>query len=228
MTRQILIVSRTQMKNGVCVGGIDLNSFELIRLHNKRGGNLTIDTPYQIGEVWEMNVELPWNPRVKPHVEDRMTTPLSLVGCISMQDVSDYLNGNFVKVKIAPGYSNKILYVINSYVINGENMKSKIAKGTLSTTFEKKLKFFGWSSYIGKEDVPNFSTQFWISDKPLYHKVSFKKHYYVYDNTYIVGFQNKIDVIPAGTIIRLSLANWWDRDGSGEKRCYLQLSGWYL
>jgi hypothetical protein len=21
--------------------------------------------------------------------------------------------------------------------------------------------------------------------------------------------------------------NWWDGDGSGEDRCYLQLSGWY-
>lgn len=227
MKRKILIVSRTQMKNGVCVGGIDLNSFELIRLHNERGGNLTIDTPYQIGEVWEMNIELPWNPRVRPHVEDRMTIPLSLYGCIDMKDISSFLKGNIVNVKIAPNGSNGTRLC---FICCGENIKSKIVKGTLSTTFEGKLKFRGKASYIGKEDISNFSTQFWIADKPLYHKVSFEKHYYVYDNTYIrfVGFQDMVEVIPAGTIIRLSLANWWDGDGSGEERCYLQLSGWYL
>ena len=226
MTKKILIVSRTQMKNGVCVGGIDLNSLELIRLHNDRGGNLTIDTPYQIGEIWEMNVEFPWNPRTKPHVEDRMTTPLSLLGHISMQDISKYLKGNFVDVKIAQRNNN----YTSHFFIDGENTKSKIVKGTLDVTFEGKLQFAGRSRYIGEVDIPNFSTQFWIADKPLFHRVSFEKDYYVYDNTYIrfVGFQDKIDVIPEGTIIRLSLANWWDGDGSGEERCYLQLSGWYL
>lgn len=226
MARKILIVSRTQMKNGVCVGGIDLNSFELIRLHNERGGNLTVDIPYQIGEVWEMNVDFPWNPRVRPHVEDRMTIPLSLFGHLSMQDISRFLKGDLVGVTI-PQRDSKY---ISSFLIDGENIKSKIVTGTLSTTFEGKLKFSGRASYIGKENISNFSTQFWISDKPLYHRVSFEKHYYVYDNTYIrfVGFQDKVEVIPAGTIIRLSLANWWDGDGSGEERCYLQLSGWYL
>ncbi len=226
MARKILIVSRTQMKNGVCVGGVDVNTCELIRLHNDRGGNLTIYTPYQIGEVWEMNVEFPWNPRVKPHVEDRMTTPLSLIGRIDVQGISSFLNGNIVNVEIAPNRSNDTML----YLIDGENIKSKIVKGTLDVTFEGKLKFAGRASYIGKEDVSNFSTQFWITDKPLYHRVSFEKHYYVYNNTYIrfVGFQDMVEVIPAGTIIRLSLANWWDGDGSGEERCYLQLSGWYL
>ena len=152
------------MKNGVCVGGIDLNSFELIRLHNERGGNLTIDTPYQIGEVWEMNIELPWNPRVRPHVEDRMTTPLSFIGCISMQDISRYLKGDLVGVKIAQRDNN----YTSHFMIDGENIKPKTVTGTLSTTFEGKLKFRGRASYIGKEDISNFSTQFWIADKPLF------------------------------------------------------------
>ena len=170
MARKILIVSRTQMKNGVCIGGIDLNSFELIRLHNERGGNLTVDIPYQIGEVWEMNVEFPWNPRVRPHVEDRMTTPLSFFGHLSMQDISKFLKGDLVGVKI-PQRDNKYTSL---FLIDGENIKSKIVKGTLSTTFEGKLKLSGRASYIGKENIPNFSTQFWIADKPLYHRVSYE------------------------------------------------------
>lgn len=43
-----------------------------------------------------------------------------------------------------------------------------------------------------------------------------------------VGLQD-VEVIPAETLIRLSLANWWvPEDGNVERRCYLQLSGWYI
>ena len=44
-----------------------------------------------------------------------------------------------------------------------------------------------------------------------------------------VGEESPIKVIPAGTLVRLSLARWWTPDSEpndGEK-CYLQLSGWY-
>lgn len=32
----VLIVSRTQMANGICVGGINEDTGELIRLHNEK------------------------------------------------------------------------------------------------------------------------------------------------------------------------------------------------
>jgi hypothetical protein len=46
-----------------------------------------------------------------------------------------------------------------------------------------------------------------------------------------VGFDEPVDVIPAASLIRLSLARWWkhpEADEDFELRCYLQLSGWYL
>ena len=43
-----------------------------------------------------------------------------------------------------------------------------------------------------------------------------------------VGFNEPIDTIPSGTLVRVSLARWWDRKGETEERCSLQLSGWYL
>lgn len=57
----VLIVSKTQMRNGVCVGGIIEQTCELIRIHNERGGNLSDDAPYEIGDRWIMNVEDAWN-----------------------------------------------------------------------------------------------------------------------------------------------------------------------
>lgn len=59
----VLIVSKTQMRNGVCVGGIIEQTCELIRIHNERGGNLSDDAPYEIGDRWIMNVEDAWNAR---------------------------------------------------------------------------------------------------------------------------------------------------------------------
>ena len=46
----ILIVSKTQMHKGICVGGIIEQTCELIRIHNERGGNLSDDAPYEIGD----------------------------------------------------------------------------------------------------------------------------------------------------------------------------------
>ena len=37
-----------------------------------------------------------------------------------------------------------------------------------------------------------------------------------------VGCEPVVDVIPAGTLLRFSLARWQD------KPCYLMLSGWFL
>lgn len=202
----VLIVSRTQMTNGVCVGAIIESTNELIRIHNERGGNLTSDAPYQVGDRWEMFVEKAWNARSIPHIEDKQTIPYRRIENIGNEGVKHYIHNN--------------------------NFGVRLTRGSLADTFEGCLHLQSTNNYITKNDIPGFSTQFWIADRDLVHLVNSyngkETHYYMYDNIRIkfVGFQTHIDRIPAGTIIRLSLANWWD--GQGEDRCYLQLSGWYL
>lgn len=202
----VLIVSKTQMKNGVCVGGINEDTHELIRIHNDHGGNLAADAPYEIGDRWSMSVETAWNVRQAPHTEDKQTTPLNKIGNVGIQGIKDYV------------YRNSALL--------------RVARGSIANAFIGTLHFVGTKNhicYVCHPNVPQYSTEFWIADKDLTHSIQFDKHYYYYDNVRIkfVGFQDPVNRIPAGTIIRLSLANWWD-DGSGEERCYLQLSGWYL
>lgn len=202
----VLIVSRTQMANGVCVGAIDESSGELIRIHNDRGGNLTSDAPYQVGDRWIMNVENAWNARPKPHVEDKQTTAIRMIENIGIEG-------------------------IKRFILNNE-FGRKLTIGSLSHTFEGLLNLEGTNNYINRNGIPGFSTQFWITDCDLVHVVNNYNnkvtHYYMYGNIRLkyVGFQEHVIRIPAGTIIRLSLANWWN--GQGEDRCYLQLSGWYL
>ena len=79
---EVLIVSRTRMKNGVCCGGLNLKSGEFIRLHNERGGNLSVDAPFQIGQVYDLDYKTAWNVRPRPHVEDKEVQPSY---CLRMQ-----------------------------------------------------------------------------------------------------------------------------------------------
>lgn len=200
----VLVVSRTQMANGICVGAIVENTGEFVRLHSEKGANLPIDAPYQIGDRWYVNLQTSWRVRPCPHVEDKDTIFLTMINNVGVDGVKQY--------------------------INSHNLGTRLVRGNLCGAFEGCLKFEGTKNFINRNRVPNFSTQFWIADKDLVHCVSFGKHYYLYGNIRIkfVGFQDCVDRIPVGTIVRLSLANWWNGDGSGEDRCYLQLSGWYL
>lgn len=201
---KILIVSKTQMHNGVCVGGIDEQTCELVRIHNERGGNLSSDAPYEIGDRWEMKVETAWNVRYKPHVEDKQTTPIRYIENIGLAGIISFINSHY--------------------------FGSRLTRGKIQDAFEGCLNFQGFRNFVNRKRIPSFSTQFWVSDKDLLHIKSFDKDYYVYESIRIkfVGYQVPVTRIPAGTIIRLSLANWWNGDGSGEDRCYLQLSGWYI
>ena len=198
----VLIVSKTKMANGICVGGINEQSGELIRLHNEHGGNLTIDAPYEIGDRWEMSVETAWNARKVPHIEDKQTIPIRKIENVGISGIIDY--------------------------VKNHNLGNRLYVGSLNGTFDGCLQS---RIYVTRDNVPRFSTQFWIPDKTLYHVVSFEKYYYIYQEFKIkyVGFLPTVSKIPAGAIVRLSLANWFDGKGAwSEERCYLQISGWYL
>lgn len=200
----ILIVSRTKMSNGICIGGINEETCEFIRLHNELGANLSSDAPYNIGERWEMIVKDAWNRRPYPHVEDKQTMPITKINDVGIAGIIGF--------------------------INNHNFGNRCFRGRLEDAFEGCLNFEGNKNFINRNSIPHFSTQFWMSDKDLLYVRQWDKDYYIYNGKRIkyVGFQEPVERIPAGTILRLSLANWWDGDGSGEDRCYLQLSGWYL
>ena len=72
---EVLIVSRTRMKNGVCCGGIDLANGEFIRLHDHWGKNLTESVPFQIGDVYDLDYRTAVNCRPIPHIEDKEVLP---------------------------------------------------------------------------------------------------------------------------------------------------------
>lgn len=200
---RVLIVSRTKMRNGVCVGGINLDNNDFVRLHTDHGANLPDNAPYKIGEIWNIQLNAPWNPRERPHVEDKMVMSSSRIESIPMYRLSSYIR----------------------------SLPMPIPRGPLEDVFEGKLSFTsGGKGFINNNRIPSNSVSFWITDAEMKPKISFGKMVFKYKDKQIpyVGLQD-VEVIPAETLIRLSLANWWvPEDGNVERRCYLQLSGWYI
>ena len=107
--------------------------------------------------------------------------------------------------------------------------------GSINNIFEGKLL---WSNTgagylsINNQNLPTHSVGFWISDKPLKYE---NDHYFypAINGTSLrkmkyKGIPEAILEIPANTLLRVSLAKWWKpNDSLIEKRCYLQLSGWF-
>ena len=91
-----------------------------------------------------------------------------------------------------------------------KKMGLNIYNGRLDTVFNGCLKSTdNGSLFISQPKIPNHSTCFWICDQDIA-----RKNY-------------PADIIPKGSLIRLSLAHWWSPDDT-EERCYLQLSGYFL
>ena len=204
-TMRVLIVARTRMQRFACVGGLALDGNRSVRLMQADGTPQPGDAPYLVGEIWQVDCEIPRQPE-PPHVEDVYVRTSNRIG----QEVQ---------------MKRSLLQRVTPW------------RGAPSQTFEGLMRFtYHGHGYINDiMGIPSMSTGFWLPDKPLQRVVD-KKVYYSYPRPQgpcllpYVGCAPDVDLIPANTLVRLSLARWWKpREGNVdvEERCYLQLSGWY-
>jgi hypothetical protein len=212
---RVLIVAKTHMASGVCIGGLTREGNKSVRLIPSDRRNHPADTPYDIGQVWDLDFH-PSPEVIPPHVEDVIVTKERYIAQV-------------------PNLLETLTQRVQPW------------KGSPNQLFDDLLTISDGRGYISENRVvPNVSTGFWLLDKPLIlnYPHGNPKPFYRSDfeievvNTLLlrrgvlnipyVGFAPPIDQIPAGTLIRVSLARWWAPDGTNEKRCYLQLSGWYL
>ncbi|HEY0071672.1 MAG TPA: hypothetical protein VGE04_17030 [Chloroflexia bacterium] len=202
---RVLIVARTHMQKHACIGAMSLDPDRSLRLMQANGAPQPGDTPYEVGDIWQIECSVPAEIR-PPHVED--------VNVLRAHKVGEEVQvRRFLLERISPW------------------------RGPLSHTFEELVRFtYHGHGYINDiMGVPGRSTGFWLADKPL-QKVVDKKVYYRYPRDRgacllpYVGYAPAADLIPANTLVRLSLARWWKPEDATdvEARCYLQLSGWYL
>lgn len=210
---KVLIVSKTKMANdNVCVGGVDIENERSVRLLDENGYHeLRDECPYEIWDVWETDY-CSSNQRPAPHVEDVNVLCRNKLGVLKneLRNVTEFA---------------KLL----------RQFKVPVFSGTIRNCFEGKLKCTQYGTlYINDEDVPDYSTCFWICDRQLKRndfkgKVRFNyndgSRQYGYNVSY-VGLADAQNIIRSESLIRLSLAHWWSpEDSDDEERCYLQLSG---
>lgn len=206
-TRQrVVIVGKTHMKSGICVGGILDANGQPVRLLPVGQAWHPTNTPFQIGEIWDMDLA-PRHPVVPPHVEDHDERNAVRVGAVPNLPA-------YIRQKIQP------------------------VTGAPSAMFNGRIAFrASGTAYIDtQQPLPPNSVGFWILPHPLvYDPFNNKPRYRLNEPnpsflvTY-VGVAPTIRTIPAGTLVRLSLARPWTNadDPAEHTRCSVQLSGWYL
>ncbi len=202
---RVLIVAKTRQGTRACIGGIDADgrSVRLMPVDpviEERSGH-----QYQVGEVWE--IEAMPDPHVRPpHTENILVVDASRVRVLA--DPTRHILRYMPPVRGGP----EALY---------EGLARARSSGALIIAADSGL--------------PGFSTQFWLSDQPLIreHTRGKRVRYHYADpagpSLVFVGFQDPTEVLPAGTLLRVSLAHWWrarDRPGDQEV-CHVQLSGWF-
>ena len=203
---KVVIVAKTRMGSGACVGGLTFEGRSLRLNAADRETDDHFNMDYQVGEVWKIETRNDTESE-PPHVENVTVERKSRSGTI--MQITEFIEGHM------PPVSGGVEELFDG-LTNATNT------GTL---------------YIAERSgIPGRSTMFWRPDKPLTRDEDQKRIRYRYptesggSTLTFVGFQEPIPEIPAGTLMRVSLAHWWRPEDmpDGELRCYVQISGWFL
>lgn len=210
---KVIIVSKTRFGDKRCVGALDWQGRRNLRLLTHTGEFQPESTPFNIGEVWQIEGSfVPKERIVPPHYEDFLIHNLrhKINRVERIADLKSFLLEHALQVW----------------------------RGSLNTAFSGLLQStMNGSGYIAENNgIPKTSVGFWLPDFALrrvfyQNKVRYmvaipKENNGIQHITY-TGIAAHIPVIEKNNLVRLSLARWWRPNGSSmEKRCYLQISGW--
>ncbi len=205
---RVVIVAKTRMRHGVCIGGLVEDSARSVRIMPSGSYCNPSGTPFNVGDIWELDLK-PKPGSKPPHVEDQEFTKKKKVGRI-------------------PNLGKWILSKVDPW------------EGGPDVLFDGKLYYRpGGTAFVSTTEVSHCSTGFWVLPAELEYDpfitVDTKKQRYSLAGAWtlilpFVGFQKPVSTIPAGTLVRLSLARPWTGPTAppGEdQRHSLQLSGWY-
>jgi ATP-dependent DNA helicase RecQ len=203
---KVLIVAKTRQGHGACVGGITFEGRSVRLIPAVGDTHDGANMEYNVGEVWEVEAT-PIDRLVPPHVENILVHRAQRMGPMSAPE-------RFIERHMPA-------------LVGGPE---KLYEGLLQRMAGGKLVIAEPSG------VPPFSTTFWRPDQPLTRVQESKRLRYRYPTPdggctlTFVGFQEPIEVIPAGALVRVSLSHWWRPDDrpNDEMLCHGQLSGYWL
>lgn len=194
----VLIVAKTHAYGGFCVGGL-ANNGQSLRLMSKAGGFQPANTPLQVGQVWDLNYH-PAPATTPPHVENVWVQSGTLL----------------------PGGYTTLAAHLQQHVLVWAGGPPSLFGGTL-------VRIASGSAYVPRTNIPGQSTGYWQADQDLRFDGT---KYYWYAGPPAVkmaykGVPPAPAVLPAGTLLRVSLSTWFQPPGLPDG-CWLQLSGWYV
>jgi hypothetical protein len=191
----------------VCVGAFDTGIRTNLRLLTSTAANQPEDTPYQVGQLWNLTYIRRSRP-VPPHVEDVLVSNATLTG--NQRGLAQFIRTNCT-------------------VLTGS------ISGVFDHCIQLQSGGAAYISRTG--GIPSGSVCFWEADAPLERNDYRGKVKYSYTQRTTactlayVGLEAPLPRIAARTLLRLSLARWWrpqDANPDEEQKCYVQLSGWYI
>lgn len=206
---EVLIVGKTKMGRQLCLGGILLDSRRSVRLLPSAGLGHEPNKPIHLGEVWDMELkEVPAYEIKAPHTEDMRTIRGRRIGRYAGADLLAKLNEMVDAPTVHP-----------------------------TELFDSCIRFAkSGRGYVSPADgLPGYSTGFWRFRQPLLRAgADGDTRFWYFDDggtmlldvKYVGLEQDKPDVLEPGALLRFSLAHPFADDRL--KRCYLQLSGWFL
>ena len=203
---RVLIVAKTRMGNGACIGGITQHGESVRLIPYEADPHDGANREYNVGDIWEID-----------------STPAANITPPHTEDIT-------VKEKRRLGTANNLIDTIEQFMPPEFGGPNVLYEGLLQSAERGAL-------YVAeKSGIPPYSTAFWRPDKPLERDTEGRRVRYRYpaeNGDYVltfVGFQEPLETIPQGTLLRISLAHpWRPKDKPDEElRCHAQISGWFL
>lgn len=200
---KVLIVARTRRGAGACIGAISFDG-QSLRLVAPSGADDRWGLEFDVGGVWEID-GIPPEYLLPPHVENLVVAYRRRLA--SMSDAIP-----FIERHMPPSCGGPELLFESALV--------RLPSSALC---------------VEQARVPSCSTTFWRPDRPLVRNCDGKRIHYRYtlagsiSSLAYVGFQDSVAEIPAGSLVRVSIAHWWQPPDKPDVslRCYVQLSGWF-
>lgn len=209
---RVLIVAKTRMgANNACVGGLNLDTNESLRLLGPDGWNQPANTPYNVGQIWTL--EFYRSAKISPpHIEDVIVTREIFLG--------QALNLRNILLQRVPIWHGSPVNLFGG-LLNFENFHGYVDKSKAipdcSTGYWQPETSLTLIQKPGK----------WYYQMKYLHTTITGPYRVTLDIPY-VGFAEPIQEIPEKTLIRVSLARGGQKLEEYKDRCYLQISGWYF
>ncbi|MFO7541099.1 MAG: DNA helicase RecQ [Chloroflexota bacterium] len=204
---KVVIVAKTRMGHGACVGAVTFDGRSLRLYPPDQEKNERFNQEYEVGTVWELTrYELP-AALIPPHIETIIVhdkRPLPAIADLTA----------FIEQQMPPKAGD--------FSVLFDGLTEATPAGALFVA--------------ERNGIPPYSTLFWRPDQPLTRDDEGKRIRYRYPTAdggrtlTFVGYQEPLPELPAGTLLRVSMSQWWRpaERPQAELRCYLQLSGWIL